>query len=102
MEHLLTGDWYSAQEAERVGLVNHVVPNEELEEAVEKMTAKLINKSPVGSAIIKDLVRRGMNTDLTTGLNLELAGVVYASLTEDFAEGMSAFEQKRKPRYKGK
>jgi len=101
-EHLLTGDWYSATEAERVGLVNHVVPADKLNDAVNEMVAKLVDKSPLGSAIIKELVNQGMNTDLGTALNLEIGAVVFVSRTEDFREGMSAFEEKREPVYKGK
>lgn len=101
-ELLLTGDWLSAEEAERVGLVNRVVPADELDKAVDEMTAKLVDKSPLGSATIKNLVNRGMDTDLNTALNLEIGSIFPLMGTEDFSEGLRAFTEKRKPVYKGK
>jgi len=101
-ELLLTGDWLSANEAERVGLVNHVVPAEKLSDAVDEMVAKLVDKSPLGSAVIKNLVNRGMNTDLSTGLELEIGAIVPLMVTEDCLEGLRAFEEKRRPIYKGR
>lgn len=100
---MLTGDWISPTEAERIGLINQVVPADQLEKAVKELTDKLIDKSPLASKTIKFLVNRGMQTDLATGLDLEVqAAVSHFSLAEDVKEGLRAFEEKRKPVFKGK
>ena len=101
-ELLLTGDWISAQEAERLGLVNKVVPADELEKAAEEMAQKLAKKSPMASKCIKNLVNKGMQADLYTGLQLETTGAAAHFTTEDFREGLSAFGERREPDFKGR
>lgn len=102
-EIILTGEWLSAAEAERIGLVNKVVPAEKLEEAVNEMVVKLTkNKSPLAAKHIKRLVNEGIEVDLNTGLELEIQCNIHYFRSEDVAEGIRAFEEKRAPTFKGK
>ena len=102
-ELLLTGDWLSATEAERIGLVNKVVPADKLEEAINEMVDKVIkNKSPLAAKAIKNLVNKGMQVDLYSALELEIQAVLNHFRSEDIAEGIGAFEEKRIPVFKGR
>ena len=102
-ELLLTGDWLSAREAERIGLVNKVVPADKLEEAVNEMVDKVTkNKSPLAAKRIKDLVNKGMQVDLYSALELEGQTILNHFRSEDVAEGIAAFAERRTPVFKGK
>ncbi len=70
-ELLFTCDTISASEAERIGIVNKVVPPEKLEEAATEMAEKILKNIPAAVRTIKSLVNRGMKTDLETGLKME-------------------------------
>lgn len=70
-ELLFTCDTISASEAERIGIVNKVVPPEKLEEAATEMAEKILKNIPAAVRAIKSLVNRGMKTDLETGLKME-------------------------------
>ncbi len=101
-ELLLTGDWISAKEAEGIGLVNHAVPADKLEETVNKLAKKLTERSPLASKAIKSLVNQGIEVNLPAALDLELGVTLHHMGSEDMAEGIRAFEGKRKPIFKGK
>jgi len=100
-ELMFTGDMISAQEAERLGLINKVVPAEQLRETVTALARKLASKAPVALKLVKTAVNRGVETDLVTALALEreMIGLVFA--TKDAHEGLSAFLEKRKASFKG-
>ncbi len=72
-ELLFTCDTISASEAERIGIVNKVVPPERLEEAAMEMAGKILKNVPEAVRTIKSLVNKGMKTDLETGLKMEAA-----------------------------
>jgi len=97
-----TGDIIDAKEAERIGLVERVVPLEKLEEETMKIAKTLASKSPLTLRLIKRAINMAMNTPLDAGLRFEshALGICFAS--EDKAEGMRAFLEKRKPEFRGR
>ncbi|MFC2042068.1 enoyl-CoA hydratase/isomerase family protein [Chloroflexota bacterium] len=101
-ELIYTGEMIDAEEAEKWGLVNKVVPPEELETAVREIADKIASKSPLIIRIIKKTINRGMYTDLAAGLNYEKANAALCFSSEDTHEGMNAFLEKRQPEFKGK
>lgn len=101
-ELLLTGRWLSADEALSIGLINKVVPTEALEESAMELAMSLCEKSPLTNAILKKLVNTGIQTDLRTALQLEVSAAIGHFASMDIAEGIEAFEQERKPIFKGK
>ena len=102
LEMVLTGDIISAAEAEQLGLINKVVPAEELEASTIKLAAKLAKKSPLAVQIGKTGVY-GMS-EIPYHQALDYVDELFASLcaTEDAREGIEAFQEKRKPVWKGR
>lgn len=100
-ELMFTGDMISAQEAKALGLVNKVVPGEILMQTTSELAMKLASKAPIALKLVKTVVNRGVETDLTTALALEreMIGLVFA--TNDAHEGLGAFLEKRKAVFKG-
>lgn len=101
-ELMFTGDFLSAKEAERFGLVNKVVPADRLEAAVMELAQKIAEKSPLGLRHMKYLANSSREADLHSGLDMEiLASQVHFS-SEDAKEGTTAFVEKRKPVFRGR
>jgi enoyl-CoA hydratase/carnithine racemase len=102
LEMVLTGDIVSAAEAERLGLINRVVPDDQLEEAVLELASKLAAKSPLAVQIGKVGIY-GM-ADLPYDRALDYVGELFASLcsTEDAHEGLKAFAERQKPAWRGR
>ena len=101
-EMLLLGERLSAQEALEAGIVNRVVPAEELEHAVQEWAAKLAASSPLIMRLGKEAMRRQMDMDLDDALDYLRAQLSLALSTDDVVEGVSAFFQKREPRWSGR
>ena len=99
---ILSGDTLSGEEAAAVGLADLSVPMEQLEETVMAFAEKLASKAPLGLRKIKEVIDRGSDTDLKSGLQLEQEALAFLTGTEDFQEGIAAFMQKRDPVWKGK
>ncbi len=98
---ILTGALLTAAEAERIGLVNEVVPDDELDAAVERMIACLSEKSRVGLRAAKYLANLTLTNDLASGLRQEMDFVHrYATTEPDATEGLVAFKDKRKPLFR--
>lgn len=101
-ELILTGAWLTPTEADRIGLVNKVVPADELMAAAEALAANLVNKSPLTARVVKGLVNRGVQVDLRSGLEMEILAALRGMTSEDVAEGLRAFQEKRQPVFKGR
>ena len=101
-EMVFTGKMIDAQTAYQRGLVNEVVPPEQLMDAAKEMAKELASKAPVALKLSKMLINHGLETDLDTALVLEREAFGVVASTEDLQEGVSAFLEKRKPVFKGK
>jgi E-phenylitaconyl-CoA hydratase len=99
---LLLGEPIDAQEAYRIGLVNKVVPLDQLLPTAKQWAETICRKGPVGVRASKEAMIRGYDLPLTEGLALERELVKGVRMSEDFAEGTRAFVEKRPPQYKGK
>jgi 2-(1,2-epoxy-1,2-dihydrophenyl)acetyl-CoA isomerase len=101
-ELMATGEIISAQDALALGMVNRVVPVEELDRAVDQMAARLAASPAVALARIKEGLNQGQQSDLAGALEFEAVNQAACFNSEDFMEGVSAFREKRKPDFKGK
>ena len=102
MEMVLTGEFLSASDAERFGLVNKIVPVELLLEEAKSIAMKIATKSPVSIRLAKEAILKSFNTPLDEGLEYERKCFYLLFASEDRKEGMKAFIEKRKPQFKGK
>ena len=100
MEMLLTGDFIDATEAQRRGLVNRVVPLEQLDAEVKKLTDSICGKSSVALAMGKQMFYRQLEMGLDGAYQLAAETMACNMMAEDAAEGIDAFMQKRKPEWK--
>ena len=94
-ELIFTCATIDAQEAYRIGLVNHVVPADELMATCRKMAETIRSKSGYAVSLAKDLIDRGMEMDLEGALAMEAISLGLSFASHDKAEGMSAFLEKR-------
>jgi enoyl-CoA hydratase len=101
-ELLLLGEQISAEEAERIGLVNRVVPVAEFDAAVAEWSQKLAAKSPVLMRMGKDAIYRQMDMAFEDALDFLRAQLTIAFSTEDIQEGVKAFFEKRDPQWTGR
>ena len=102
LEMLLSGDMIDAKEAERLGLVNKVVPAEKLEEESFAFAQKLISKSPLAIQIGKQFYYQMIDMPFRQRFILNSEIMARLCTTEDALEGINAFIEKRRPMWKGK
>lgn len=101
-ELILTGRIISADEAERIGLVNQVVPSGEARKAAEAVAEEIAARGPLAVREAKRLIDAAMDLDLDAGLAAELDASDRVFASEDMLEGANAFFGKRDPEYRGR
>lgn len=99
---ILTGETVNGAEAQRIGLADALVAREELDQFVSNFARELSAKAPLGLKKIKEVINRGIDTDLQSGLKIEQEALGFLLQTEDFREGIAAFLEKREPKWKGR
>ncbi|WP_203293857.1 enoyl-CoA hydratase-related protein [Luteirhabdus pelagi] len=99
---MMLGDKVSAEAAERIGMVYKVVSADTLSEETEKIASTLANMPTKALGMTKRLLNQSMTNDLGAQLDMESKLQIEAAQSEDYAEGVDAFVNKRKPNFKGK
>lgn len=101
-ELIYTARRLSANEAFTYGIVEHVVAPEELLAEAKALAAEMAKNAPLSLIQAKTAINQGMQTDITTGLQIESLAYSRLLYTEDRLEGLKAFQEKRSPVYSGK
>ncbi|MBI4296187.1 MAG: enoyl-CoA hydratase/isomerase family protein [Chloroflexi bacterium] len=101
-EYLLTGDILSAVEAERIGLVNRVVPAAELQNAAWSFAKRLASGPPLAIRLTKHAINRVLQQQLANILDVADAFEAFSAITEDHEEAGHALVEKRKPKFTGR
>ena len=99
---LVTGDFIDAREAQRRGLVNRVVPADELDAEVGRLAAFILSKSPAAIRMGKQMFYKQLEMGLDAAYQLASETMACNAMCEDAAEGIDAFIAKRKPEFKGR
>jgi enoyl-CoA hydratase/carnithine racemase len=102
MGMILTGRFITAAEAYRVGLVNEVVPKEQLVPAAERWAGEILECSPLAVQASKQAALQGMGWPLEIAMTRNYSLHQRLRDSEDFVEGPRAFSEKRKPVWKGR
>jgi len=97
----MLGDKIGAEEAEKMGMIYKCVSTEEFEETITKLALKLANMPTKALGMIKELFNKSMTNDLESQLALESKLQIEAAQSNDYAEGVAAFIEKRKPNFNG-
>lgn len=101
-EIILTGERFGAKKAEQIGLVNKVVPPEELKSTATYLAGQLATKAPIAIRLAKDILSKAMEISIEEGNKMMIEGGITCAKSDDIMEGISAFFEKRTPKFKGK
>jgi enoyl-CoA hydratase/carnithine racemase len=101
-EMILLGTKVGGEEAERIGLVNKVVPKAELEAEALALAERLAEGPPLAYAVAKEGLRRGMESSLAAEWEFNLYAQAMLFSSQDFAEAAQAFKEKRRPKFEGR
>jgi enoyl-CoA hydratase len=102
MQLILTGEIINAQAAHAIGLVNMVVPHEELAAKTMELANRIAEKSPIALRLAKEAVKTAARSTLDEGLRREIDLFALCFSSEDKDEGVKAFLEKRKPEFQGR
>lgn len=102
LELLWTGDFVHAEEAERIGILNRVVPDEALYDETLAFASRLAAGPPLQMRDIKKLMYQSLRTDLRTSLESVASHMAVVQSTADYREAIAAFKEKRTPRFLGR
>lgn len=102
LEMILTGETIDAREAYRIGLVNKIVPSQEVMSSVMSMAREMGSKGSIALRYTKEAVYQGMDLTLEQGLRLEADLYLLIHTTKDRTEGIQAFREKRVPKFEGR
>lgn len=102
MEMILTGEIIDAKTAFAIGLVNHVVPADQLETKTMEIANRIAEKSPIALRLAKEAIKVASRSNLDEGVRREVDLFALCFSSEDKDEGVSAFLEKREPKFKGK
>ena len=101
-ELALLGEIVSAKEAERIGIVNRVVPEAELDDFVADWAERLANGPPLALQFTKRMLSNAMSLSMAEALDTEASSQSVNLASEDLREGVRAFFQKRAPKFRGR
>ena len=101
-ELVFTGDFLEADDAYRLGMLNKLVPEEDLEATTMEMARKIADGPPVALRLSKLMLYKALNMDLETAMQMSAALETITLTSEDHSEGVAAFKDKRKPSYQGR
>jgi len=101
-EMIFTGRRVDAREAKALGLVNHLVPKGQAKSKALEIAATIAENGPIAVRQAKKAINWGSETDLETGMALAIEAYNNTVTTEDRLEGVRAFNEKRKPQFKGR
>lgn len=101
-EYLYTGNTIEAAEAEKIGVLNRLVPPEELEKETMSLARQIASGPPIAIRLMKLQVYKGLEMDLETALQMAAACEAITITSADLKEGVTAFREKRPPKFRGK
>lgn len=98
---ILTGDPVDAEEAARLGLVNRVVPHEQLLAEAEGLARRMLERGPLALKLAKSAIHQSQEVGLSSGLSYEQEAFSLIFASDDKVEGLRAFTERRKPAFRG-
>ena len=101
-ELYFTGDLIDAGEAERIGMVNHVVPDDQLADETRALAERIAKGPPIALARMKQNMNLGLVSDFSTLLDAEAEGMIMTGMTQDNREAVKAFLEKRPATFHGR
>ena len=102
LEYLFTGDFLEAEKAEKIGVLNKLVPPEDLERETMGLARKIAQGPPIAIRLMKLQAYKGLQMDLETALEMAAACETITLTSEDHKEGVAAFREKREAQFKGR